>query len=673
MRSPLKFVGAVLCCLLLSVVTGCSSGGPSVTIAQSGSTTTIRAGSAAVTLTGTVNQGTNTNVTWNFSGTGCGTFASNGNSATYTPPAENALNANCTATITVTSAANSSVTNKIVFTVEAVALTLPNGESLTQTVTAGGAGITLTVDISNDNSGTATVGWVLTGAAAAATHVMNPTAAKLAQQLRQATWLYGAVQPAVGAATCGGLSATSGTSITFTPPAVGPCTATVTATVSTNPNVTQTFTITVNAAVVPTYTIGGNVTGLNSGTSVVLLDNGANALTVSSNTTFTFTTPLASGTTYRVTVGTEPTGESCQIANGGPLTVTANVTNVAVTCSPVSTASVVAEHELAQTGLAIALASNVLQSQLVVLSNAGTQSLACTPSSDGDYSYTTGATPTTNTASTPPTPIYPLTVYYGGSCANKYIVADVTSTDVSTSTLQETATYYGPDGTTKLGTLTLSETLTVTGPSNNQSYSANGLGSFCPGTSTCPNSVDYPAVQLGLYCTVSSTATAAQCGGGVAQNFPALNGGLAIGAVTPLTLTLASGSSGAVSFTGGGTAYTGPINSLTLTNPSLNSLVIAEGTGATEYTTTTASGSAGSFTLFPPTPTSWTLTDAAHDEQFVITVNSDRSSTIKITQISTGTKLAGGDVDQSGTSTGTGNMTYSDDSTAAITGWTLAD
>jgi hypothetical protein len=93
------------------------------------------------------------------------------------------------------------------------------------------------------------------------------------------------------------------------------------------------------------------------------------------------------------------------------------------------------------------------------------------------------------------------------------------------------------------------------------------------------------------------------------------------------------------------------------------------------YATTAVNGSAGALDLFPPTPTSWTLSDATHDEEITITVLSDatRDSSIAIKQISTGNTLATGAVDQSGTSTGSGNMTYSDGSTAAITGWTLAD
>src|SRR5579863_4938427 len=50
-----------------------------------------------------------------------------------------------------------------------------------------------------------------------------------------------------------------------------------------------------------TYTIGGTVSGL-SGTGLVLQNNSGNNLAVSANGTFTFSTAIASGSTYSVTV-----------------------------------------------------------------------------------------------------------------------------------------------------------------------------------------------------------------------------------------------------------------------------------------------------------------------------------------------------------------------------------
>jgi Bacterial Ig-like domain (group 2)/Galactose oxidase, central domain/Kelch motif len=82
------------------------------------------------------------------------------------------------------------------------------------------------------------------------------------------------------------------------------------------------------------YTIGGTVSGL-SGTGLVLQNNGGNNLTVSANGSFTFTTALASGTAYSVTVATQPSNpaQTCGVTAGGSGTVTsANVTSVMVTC-----------------------------------------------------------------------------------------------------------------------------------------------------------------------------------------------------------------------------------------------------------------------------------------------------------------------------------------------------
>jgi N-acetylneuraminic acid mutarotase len=81
------------------------------------------------------------------------------------------------------------------------------------------------------------------------------------------------------------------------------------------------------------YSIGGTVTGLLSGRSIVLEDNNANATTVSSNTTFTFSTEIASGSGYAVAISTLPVGQACSVANGSGTVAAGNVTNVAVNCT----------------------------------------------------------------------------------------------------------------------------------------------------------------------------------------------------------------------------------------------------------------------------------------------------------------------------------------------------
>ena len=86
-----------------------------------------------------------------------------------------------------------------------------------------------------------------------------------------------------------------------------------------------------------TYTVGGTVSGL-SGT-VVLQDNGGDNLSVSANGSFTFATALAGGAAYNITVSTFPSGQTCTVANGSGAIATANVTNVAVTCTNSTTGS----------------------------------------------------------------------------------------------------------------------------------------------------------------------------------------------------------------------------------------------------------------------------------------------------------------------------------------------
>ncbi|MDH4286459.1 MAG: lactonase family protein, partial [Gallionella sp.] len=86
-----------------------------------------------------------------------------------------------------------------------------------------------------------------------------------------------------------------------------------------------------------TYTIGGTVTGL-AGTGLVLQNNGGNNLPVSANGSFTFTTPIASGATYNVTVLTQPgtPTQTCTVNSPAGTVATANVTNVSVICSTLS-------------------------------------------------------------------------------------------------------------------------------------------------------------------------------------------------------------------------------------------------------------------------------------------------------------------------------------------------
>jgi hypothetical protein len=84
-----------------------------------------------------------------------------------------------------------------------------------------------------------------------------------------------------------------------------------------------------------TFTIGGTISGLTAGQQVTLLNNGTDPLTRTSsggNGAFNFATPVAYNGSYAVTVGTQPTGQTCIVTNDSGAGVTANITDVTVTC-----------------------------------------------------------------------------------------------------------------------------------------------------------------------------------------------------------------------------------------------------------------------------------------------------------------------------------------------------
>ncbi|MGH9495402.1 MAG: cellulase family glycosylhydrolase [Candidatus Sulfotelmatobacter sp.] len=81
---------------------------------------------------------------------------------------------------------------------------------------------------------------------------------------------------------------------------------------------------------VSTYTIGGTLSGLSSGT-LVLQDNGGDNLSLKANGSFTFAAQIASGGNYAVTVSAQPASQFCSVTNGSGV-ATAKVTNVQVSC-----------------------------------------------------------------------------------------------------------------------------------------------------------------------------------------------------------------------------------------------------------------------------------------------------------------------------------------------------
>ena len=82
------------------------------------------------------------------------------------------------------------------------------------------------------------------------------------------------------------------------------------------------------------FTVGGTVSGL-AGSGLVLQLNGGDDLPIASDGSFTFATPLPSGSQYRVRVATQPANPTqvCTVAGGDGTIGSTNVTNVRVTCA----------------------------------------------------------------------------------------------------------------------------------------------------------------------------------------------------------------------------------------------------------------------------------------------------------------------------------------------------
>src|ERR1035437_2298734 len=82
--------------------------------------------------------------------------------------------------------------------------------------------------------------------------------------------------------------------------------------------------------------IAGPVSGLSSGTSVSLQNNGRESISVGTNGSFSFSTNFYAQSTYNVIVVTQPYGETCTVANGNGTIDSAvdTVNNVLVTCVP---------------------------------------------------------------------------------------------------------------------------------------------------------------------------------------------------------------------------------------------------------------------------------------------------------------------------------------------------
>jgi 6-phosphogluconolactonase (cycloisomerase 2 family) len=312
------------------------------------------------------------------------------------------------------------------------------------------------------------------------------------------------------------------------------------------------------------FTIGGTVTGLASGTQLVMNNNGGAALTVSANGAFTFAEPVAANGSYLVRISTQPTGQTCSVANFQGAGVTANVSTVGVTCSPVT-------HTVggAVTGLAAG--------RQVTLNNNGADALAVSADGaftfatpvpfNGSYAVTVGTQPTGQTC----------TVSNGSGAG---VVADISNVAVTcaTNTFTIGVTVSGLT-TGKQVTLNNNggDPLTVLAAQNGvlQTFST-------PVTFNGSYSVTVGTQPTGQTCTVSNGS-----GSGVAAK------------ITNVTVTCSTNT-----YTIGGT-ITGLISTqqVTLNNNGGNPLTLTVGSGGTFTFTTPVAYGAGYAVTVGTSPT----------------------------------------------------------------------
>ena len=79
------------------------------------------------------------------------------------------------------------------------------------------------------------------------------------------------------------------------------------------------------------YTVGGTVTGLSG--AVLLQNSGGDDLSVSSDGSFTFATPVNAGAAYAISILIQPEGQTCFISDSAGVVAAGNVSNVVVACS----------------------------------------------------------------------------------------------------------------------------------------------------------------------------------------------------------------------------------------------------------------------------------------------------------------------------------------------------
>lgn len=332
-----------------------------------------------------------------------------------------------------------------------------------------------------------------------------------------------------------------------------------------------------------------------------------------------------------------------------------------------ASATLIEQHILAQQGLSIGLAQITLQSQGISFAGFLYPVGECNALSLG------GSLKVLRGNFSPRKIAGRMQIFFDTACKKLYIdetVSFVPGTDHYRSSA--TYTLRSTSGA-ELGSFSLTGTLA----NISEGLQITGTTTFTPVDGSPPATFAYNCITLN---NSNSAARAGElptpplpppdsgtdCAAGIVQNFPAI--GLATASITPVTLHFTLDSAVTFSQTSAARLMTGPIDSLSIRiNP--RDRVLVDGP-ATAYGRDRISGEAAKFNLFPPRPTKWVVKDTEHTAAFSIALTSDRTRTLSGTvgPLNGGTPLATLEVDQSGT----GQITYSDGTKAAISSWVLS-
>ena len=250
-----------------------------------------------------------------------------------------------------------------------------------------------------------------------------------------------------------------------------------------------------------TYTIGGSITGL-TGSGLVLTDANAGSSGALSSGATSFTLPTAISGNYEVTVGTQPTGQTCTVSNGSG-SATANVTNISVTCTTNTYTIGGSISGLSASGLVLT-DTNAGSSTIAANSNSFTLPTAIS----GNYEVRVGTQPTGQTCTVnngsgtatanvtnisvtcidnaPPTPtITSITpIVQGLTIAFNTVTVASASSTVSIASVNYTAACTSNNGGVSGNGAGAASPITVTNLTGGKSYSCTVSATDTGGTST---------------------------------------------------------------------------------------------------------------------------------------------------------------------------------------------